>query len=154
MENTRRVSSRGPNGSAASVISATEIWSSPAGVCRRKSAIFHSARRAGWLDAASAGAPGRRLVDAQALSIDYGAVDRVEALIEPENDASRALAANRPVTPMTRNSQRPAFVLVADLPQKSGPYTEPPPVARPWAVFVFDRSSPHSRFASKSREPS
>jgi len=47
---------------------------------------------------------------------------------------------------MTRNSQRPAFVLVADLPQKSGPYTEPPPVARPWAVFVFDRSSPHSRF--------
>jgi len=104
--------------------------------------------------AASAGAPGRRLVNAQALSIDYGAVDRVEALIEPENDASRALAANRPVTPMTRNSQRPAFVLVADLPQKSGPYTEPPPVARPWAVFVFDRSSPHSRFASKSREPS
>jgi hypothetical protein len=49
--------------------------------------------------------------------MDYGAVDRVEALIEPENDASRTLAANRPVTPMTRNSQRPAFVLVADLPQ-------------------------------------
>ena len=49
MENTRGVSSRGPNGCAASVISATEIWSSPAGVCRRKSAIFHSARRAGWL---------------------------------------------------------------------------------------------------------
>jgi hypothetical protein len=72
---------------------------------------------------------------------------RVEALIEPENDASRALAANRPVTPMTRNSQRPAFVLVADLPQKSGPYTEPPPVARLWAVFVFDRASLHSRFA-------
>ena len=42
---------------------------------------------------------------------------------------------------MTRNSQRLAFVLVADLPQKSDPYTEPPPAARPWAVFVFDRSS-------------
>ena len=51
------------------------------------------------------------------------------------------------LTPMTRNSRRPAFVLVADLPQKSGPYTEPPPAARPWAVFVFDRASLHSRFA-------
>ena len=97
-----------------------------------------------WTPACRRAGPLDRLT---ARSIDYGAVDRVEALIEPENDASRALAANRPVTPMTRNSQRPAFVLVADLPQKSGPYTEPPPVARLWAVFVFDRASLHSRFA-------
>jgi len=63
-------------------------------------------------------------------------------------------AVNRPVTPMTRSSQRPAFVLVAGLPQKSGPYRKLAAAARPWAVFVFGRYSRRWRFASKFREPS
>jgi hypothetical protein len=81
-------------------------------------------------------------------------VQRYAPEFEKRWDGFAETPSNRPVTPMTRNSQRLAFVLVADLPQKSDPYTEPPPAARPWTVFVFDRSSLHSRFAWKSRKPS
>ena len=73
MENTRGVS-RAANGSAASVISATEIWELPAEVLPPKVGHFSLSEAGRVVGAASVGAPGRRLVDAQAVSINYGAV--------------------------------------------------------------------------------
>src|SRR5215475_3981453 len=65
-----------------------------------------------------------------------------------------ARGTNGSITPMTKNSRQAAFVLVADLLQKSGPYREPArPVPR-WAVFVVASSSRLSRFASRSQGPS
>ena len=41
---------------------------------------------------------------------------------------------------MTKNSRQAAFVLVADLLQKSGPYRKPARPVPPWAVFVVASS--------------
>ena len=68
-----------------------------------------------------------------------------------ERRAESGCGETYPVTPMTRNSQAAAFVLVADLPEKLGLYREPASTARSW---VFGWSSRHSRSPERSQEPS